>query len=115
MPTSSLPPPLFDTARERLLSLVAGYGFRPARVEYEQDSAFAEYWGRGLRLRLVWEGREQALWVDVAPEAGGEVVGRWRDVEWEVAGQKLPLDQDTTDARVERLLDAVRGCLEARR
>jgi len=107
MPGPVEPPALFEAARERLLPLVLAHGFRPAALEYEGGHAFAEYWRSGVRLRLVWEGNEQALWVDSAPEAGAQVVGRWQDIEWQEAGERLPLDRDQTGERVERLVRAV--------
>lgn len=113
-PRGALPLPLFDTLRERLLPVVAAHGFRPGPVEYEESNAFAEYWRRGLRLRVVWEGTEQSLWIDAAPEADAQVIGRWQDIEWLAAGERLPLDPDLSPARVERLLAAVERYLGSR-
>lgn len=110
----ALPLPLFDDLRERLLPLVAAHGFRPGPVEYEDRNAYAEYWRSGLRLRVVWEGTEQSLWIDAAPEADAQVIGRWQDIEWAAAGERLPLDPDLTGARVDRLLAAVERFLASR-
>lgn len=98
---------LFEAAREQLHPLLLSHGFRLGAVEYEAGNAFAEYWRSGLRLRVVWEGTERSLWIDAAPEAAGQVSGRWQDIEWQLAGERLPLDRDTTGARVARLLEAV--------
>lgn len=98
---------IFEETRERLVPLLQGHGFRLAVMEHEDPHAFAEYWRRGLRLRLVWEGHEQALWVETAPDGGAQVVGSWRDIEWIAAGERLPLDRDTSPARTDRLLAAV--------
>jgi hypothetical protein len=113
-PSSTLPLPLFDELRERLAPLVAAHGFRPGPVEYEAVNAFAEYWRTGLRLRVVWEGNEQAIWIDAAPEADAQIIGRWLDIEWAAAGERLPLNHDLTPDRVDRLLGAVERFLAAR-
>lgn len=112
--SGTIPLPVFDAVRERLAPLVAAHGFRPGPVEYEAVNAFAEYWRKGLRLRVVWEGSEQAIWIDAAPEADAQVVGRWLDIEWAAAGERLPVDHDLTPARVERLLVATEQFLAAR-
>lgn len=113
-PKGSIPLPLFDELRERLVPVVAAHGFRPGPVEYETDNAYAEFWRRGLRLRVVWEGTERAIWIDAAPEADAQVIGRWRDIEWLEAGERLPLDADLTSARLDRLLATVERFLSTR-
>src|SRR5207248_9580844 len=53
-------PEPFLCAKERLDALLQANGFRFATLEHYPESsgqAFAEYAGRGQRLRLVWEGR----------------------------------------------------------
>ncbi len=104
----------FESAREALLPLMSAHRFRLGALEYESGNAYAEYWRRGLRLRLVWEGTEQALWVDAAPESGANLIGRWQDIEWQLAGERLPVDRDRSEARVERLLGAVGRYLEGK-
>jgi hypothetical protein len=104
----------FERARERLVPVLEAYGFRLAEVERparEGENAYAEYFRRGIRLRLVWEGRERALWVESAREVSAQIVSRWTDVEWSVAGARLPLDTDLSDARLERLATAVESFL----
>jgi len=105
---------LFDETRERLLPLLQDRGFRLAVLEHEAPHAFAEFWRRGLRLRLVWEGHEKAIWIEMAPDAGAQVIGPWRDLEWIAAGERLPLDRDVSEARIERLLAAVELFLAGR-
>lgn len=100
----------FDRANDRLKPIVVAHGFRLVSVDRERGKeghAFAEFFRRELRLRLVWEGRERALWVEAARQAGTQVVSRWWDVEWSLAGERLPLNRDTSDDRIERLADAV--------
>jgi len=105
---------LFESAREALLPLMSAHRFRLGALEYESGNAFAEYWRPGLRLRLVWEGTERSLWMDAAPESGANLIGRWQDIEWQLAGERLPVDRDVSEARVERLLGAVGRYLEGR-
>ena len=94
------------------------HGFRLAavsRAAHVRDHAFVEYVGPGLRLRLVWEGRERVFWVESAREESAQIISRWYDVEWAVAGQQLPLDTDTSDDRIERLAAALDRFLAARK
>ncbi|MDZ4674306.1 MAG: hypothetical protein SGI84_07625 [Gemmatimonadota bacterium] len=105
---------LFEFAREQLVPLLTSHRFRLGALAYESGHAYAEYWRPGLRLRLVWEETEQSLWIDAAPESGANLIGRWQDIEWQLAGERLPLDRDVTEARVERLLGAVGRYLEGR-
>lgn len=103
---------LFESTREALLPVMSAHRFRLGVLEYESGNAYAEYWRRGLRLRLVWEGGERALWMDAAPESGANLIGRWQDIEWQLAGERLPVDRDLSEARVERLLRAVERYLD---
>ena len=108
MATERLPEP-FLRAEHRLRPLLLDRGFRLLGVEYPgrtRGNASAEYAQGPVRLRLVWEGEARALWVEAARQAGAEVVSRWSDVEWAVAGERQPLDQELTDARIERLAAA---------
>lgn len=104
----------FAVMLEQLQPLVQGHGFRLAGVDHEGPHAFAEFWRKGLRLRLVWEGVERALWVDTAPDGGAQVVGRWQDVEWIEAGERLPLEREVGPERVAQLLGAVERFLAGR-
>ena len=107
----------FDRALERLRPLVRAYGFRLVGVQrpLRARHGFAEYHRNNQRLCLVWEARAQALWVETARAAGFQIVSRWLDVEWSVAGRRLPLDLDTSDERIDRLLAAVLIWLDAGR
>jgi hypothetical protein len=60
-----------------------------------------------LRLRLVWEGNEHALWIESAREVDAQIVSRWTDIEWSLAGSRLPLDREVSPERVERLAVAL--------
>lgn len=60
----------FRGAKAAFDELLAGFGFDLAveRYDYESfGSAYAEYSRRGLRLRLVWDGKEGGLLVEFAP------------------------------------------------
>jgi hypothetical protein len=99
-------PEAFVRADHRLRPLLLDRGFRVVGMEYPTEpggNALAEYVHGHLRLRLVWEGEARALWVESARQVGAEVVSRWSDVEWNVAGERQPLDQDLDDGRIERL------------
>jgi hypothetical protein len=106
----------FDRALERLRPMVRAYGFRLVGVQRPQRlrHGFAEYHRNDRRLCLVWESRAQALWVETARASGFQIVSRWQDVEWSVAGKRLPLDCDTSDERIDRLLAAVLIWLDMR-
>jgi hypothetical protein len=107
----------FDRALARLMPMVGAYGFRLVGVQRPQRlrHGFAEYHRRDQRLCLVWEARAQALWVETARTSGFQIVSRWQDVEWSVARRRLPLDCDTSDQRIDRLLAAVLIWLDAGR
>ncbi len=113
MPTTSVSDPWpapFELARQRLLPVLQAYGFRVFSLEYpdaESPHALAEFHRSELRLRLVWEGDVRAVWLEVARQVGSELVSRWQDIEWVVAGERLPLDRGHDDARVDRLLTAL--------
>src|ERR1041384_3171648 len=105
MSAEPLPDP-FVRADNRLRPLIMDRGFRLLNLEYPdraRGSAMAEYAAGHLRLRLVWEGEARALWVESALQEGAEIVSRWSDVEWAVAGGRQPLHQELTDARIARL------------
>ncbi|HEX9895636.1 MAG TPA: hypothetical protein VGA78_17020 [Gemmatimonadales bacterium] len=106
----------FERARERLLPVWRSHGFKLASVERsERDSenAYAEYFRRGVRLRLVWEANEPALWIESAREIDAQIVSRWTDIEWSLAGSPLPLDTEVSTERVERLATALERFLTA--
>lgn len=115
MATEPLPEP-FVRADTRLRPLIMDRGFRLQGIEYPdraRGTAMAEYACGPLRLRLVWERDARALWVESARQVGSEVVGRWSDVEWAMAGERQPLEQDLSDGRIERLATAVLRYLDA--
>lgn len=117
MATEKVPEP-FARADQRLRPLLLDRGFRPIAVEYPdraRGNATSEYAYGPLRLRLVWEGEARALWVESARQVGAEVVSRWSDVEWALAGERQPLDEDLSDGRIERLAAATLTFLDRQR
>ena len=108
----------FELALERLRPLFSSHRLRLDAVEQAAQSAgvsTAEYFRGDLRLRLVWEGAERVLWIEAARQSGAQVVSRWTDIEWTLAGGRLPEDREVGDARVERLAFAVERFLADRR
>lgn len=104
-PNEPTPTP-FDQAHVRITPLCQAYGFRLLlleRPERGQPHGFAEFSRGDVRLRLVWEGVEKAIWLEAARQRAGEIVGRWTDIEWSLAGERLPLDREVGEARMERL------------
>lgn len=100
----------FTRASIYLGPLFEAHGFRVVSREYDdgsEASAYAEYALGDVRLRLVWEGDERALWIEAARQSGGSVISRWTDIEWANAGQRLELDRDLTDQRLETLAQAL--------
>ncbi len=110
-PTSApVPSEPFTRASIYLKPLFEAHGFRTVAREYaegEEASASAEYRLGNLAFRLVWEGTERSLWIEAARAADGAIISRWVDIEWAVAGERLPLDAALDDARLERLAAAV--------
>ena len=106
----------FEFALERLRPVAGARGLRLTLLERPAQAGgngFAEYTGRRLRLRLVWEASARALWVESARTQGAEVVSRWTDIEWALAGERLPLDLDLGPGRIERLARSVDAFLAA--
>jgi hypothetical protein len=104
----------FFRAKEVLDLVTQAHGFRFAGIEVPEETggnAFAEYVGRGRRLRLVWEGAEKALWVDTAREIGAQIVSRWVDIEGLLAGESVPISRELGDARMEEIAAAVHAFL----
>lgn len=107
----------FEDARARLTPVFQALGFRPFGVELPEKGtrhAFAEFARQDLRIRLVWEGEEQVLWLEAARQAGSEIVSRWTDIEWSIAGHRRPLERGTDATRLDRLEGALGAFLALR-
>jgi hypothetical protein len=112
------PSPPFTRASLFLGPLLEAYGFRLVAREYDEDpegGASAEYLLGELRLRLLHEPEAQALWIEAARQSGGSIISRWIDIEWTVAGQRLPLNSDLSDARLDQLAEALAAFLAPER
>lgn len=104
-PNDPIPNP-FEQAQARITPLCQAHGFRLFLLEPPgrgQPNGYAEFTRGTCRLRLVWNAEEKALWLETARQVGSDVVSRWTDIEWSLAGERLPLDQEVGDARIERL------------
>lgn len=100
----------FTRASIYLGPLFEAHGFRVVARDYAEGSeasASAEYSLGDIRLRLAWDGEERVIWVEAARQSGGAVVSRWTDIEWAVAGKRLPPDTDLSDDRLETLANAI--------
>jgi hypothetical protein len=106
--TATLPAP-FLAAREALDPVIKAGGYRFVGLETwgsEDDSALAEYRGHGRRLRVVYEALESSLWVDTATERDTQIVSRWIDIEWLLAGKRLEPNFEVSEDRIGALVTA---------
>ena len=108
-PSRTRPEP-FDAARLRIQAIAATHGFRMISLDYPDDTtphAITEFQRRGRAFRLVWEGEIQALFIEAVRLAGNDAVSRWQDIEWRIAGTKLPVNRETGPERIEQLATAL--------
>lgn len=109
------PSPPFTRASLFLGPLFEAYGFRLVAREYDDDpegGASAEYLLGDLRLRLLYEPEAKAIWLESARQSGGSIISRWMDIEWSVAGKRLPVNADVSDARLDQLAGALAAFLD---
>jgi hypothetical protein len=107
-------PPRFDPTffREAVSHLAGPFGelgFELAVEHYDYltvGSAYAEFRRRGLNLRLLWDGKEQALRVETSPPA----LQSWTNVE-----SATPPDRRRDRARLDQLAALVRARFPAKR
>ena len=103
-PSRTRPDEPFDDARLKIQSIAQAHGFRMISVDYPDartPHAMIEFQRRGMAFRLVWEGEIQALFIEAARLAGNDAVSRWQDIEWRIAGTKLPLNRETGTERID--------------
>ena len=107
-------PEPFLRAKEFLEPIALAGGFRFVLTEQEEDgrNAFAEYRRPNELLRLVWEGTDGVLWLEAARERDAQLIGRWTDIEWILAGRRLPLNPDAGDERIAELVSALAEYLD---
>ena len=104
----------FTRASIFLGPVIEAHGFRLVSRDYAEGSeadASAEYALGDIRLRLVWEGTARSFWIESGRQSGGSMISRWTDIEWSVAGQRLPVDEDLSDVRLERIASALAAFL----
>jgi hypothetical protein len=100
----------FLEAKETIEPVLRAAGLRFVSIDRERGGsghAIAEYRRRGERLRLVWEGSERVLWIEAARERDAQIISRWTDIEWILAGTRLPLSRETGEERIGQLVMAL--------
>lgn len=110
----SEPDSVYQQARTTLEPLLEARGFKlAAECHYPEafGSAHAEYRRRGMRLRLMWDGKDRWLWMTQAPQMNNAspLEDTYRDLETadeEPAPSALMLRQGpVADERIRRLVD----------
>ena len=104
------PPHVFEAAKTSLDALLGrmGYAVLPVALAPEAfGSAHAEYRSSNRAVRLVWDGKESALWAEVDQD------GHWLDVEALVSGGSLALCKEQGPERAAALVESVRALLAA--
>ena len=115
MADDTIPPGhFFGRAVLRFGTALEPLGYRLVGQRYDEaafGSAYAEY-GRALpSVRLVWDGKDEALRADIStPEGGG-----WVDVEAMASGRAPALERRRDDARLDTLAAAVQAAVKSRR
>ena len=108
------PDSVYQQARATLEPLLEARGFQLAAECYYPDafgSAHAEYRRRGMRLRLIWDGKDRWLWMTHAPQVENAMPREdtYRDLEASAPGSgltALTLRQGpVADERIRQLID----------
>lgn len=102
-------PAVLLEAREALEPLFRAAGYRFVVLEPIGDdgrSGIAEYRTSSRRLRIVVEGSEDTIWIDTATERDAQIISPWTDIEWSLAGQRLPPIRGTSPERITALVEA---------
>jgi hypothetical protein len=105
-----------SAARTVFDTLLASFGFKLSaeHVDYESfGTAWVEYYRRGLRLRLVWDGKEGFLLVLVANAEEQRRTSEW--LEYLVRGKVSSADVARAPERVAELSDLTRHFLNGQR
>ena len=103
--------PVFD-------DLLGGYGFRPAAEHHYHESfgsAVVEYVRRGLRFRIIWDGRDGILTAEVAELSGHEDANRWSDLVLLIHGHPASVDEARAPERISHLRELADRFLAGRR
>jgi len=106
-------PEFLAAALGYLEPVLAALGFRPTHQREEPKafgSALVEYRRLGDRLRLVWDGKEEALWAEIAVEDSET----WVDVEAQGAKRPPRIDRERSSNRLERLRQAIEAAVSSR-
>ncbi len=105
-------PAFFLKVQAELEPVLERVGYTLAVEHYDHvahGGAYAEYHRRGGRLRLIWSGKDAALWAEVAPPH----LDFWSDLESKLAGTRLGMDRNLDEARVARLRAAIERSVPA--
>jgi hypothetical protein len=90
-------------ARRLFDPLLASFGFALATEHSDHESfgsSWAEYRRRGLRFRLVWDGKDGLLLAQVADQDGQLRTSEWQDLEQLVQGRIASADAARRPERV---------------
>lgn len=105
----------FQEAKARFDRVLEAYGFRLAAEHYDYEhfgDGWAEYSRRGIRLRLVWDGRDEVLRLGFRRQMLSRIpLGSWVDVEATDA-EPRPFVRGQSPARLDALEAAARQLLE---
>jgi len=107
-------PPAYVSARPQIEPVLSSRGFRLTSEHFEPESfgsAYAEYRKDDFWLRLIWDGKDGWLSIDVA-RTKGHYPGHadWKDLELEL-GRRPPgifrLDPASLPSRIGEIREAV--------
>jgi len=110
-------PALLIEAREALEPLFRAAGYRFVGQEPIGEggrSGVAEYRTSARRLRIVVEVDENVIWVDTAVERDAQIISQWTDIEWALAGKRLPPIPGTSPDRIVELTESAARYLSER-
>jgi hypothetical protein len=110
-----LPRP-FLLGREQLEPELVSAGFRLASDQFDPGafgSALSEYRGPARRLRIVWDGKDRWLWIQVSrPGKEHPAYNDWSDLEHEL-GLRPQAIYAVDDHSLARRLSELRAALQA--
>jgi len=112
---------VYRKARETLEPVLRNHGFELAAECYYPEafgSAHAEFKRTGLRVRLVWDGKDRWLWMSYAPQEGDAhpKPGTYRSIGSPAEEASTPAlvlrDGPTAERRIRQLTDQLVAVLD---